>query len=691
MQIHPYHRFAAFLGAALMGIAAVAETTVDNRLLADERDGANWASYGRTFSENHYSPLGEINDGNVARLGLAWSYDLPPRGSTFTAPLAVDGVLYFAVGHSLVHAMDAATGRLLWQYDPQVPEAAGPRLRMAWGSRGIAFWKGRVYTGTQDGRLIALDAKTGAPVWSVQTLEPGSVAYISGPPWVFNGKVAIGFGGADFGPTRGYVTAYDAETGRLVWRFHTVPGNPADGFENEAMKMAAKTWTGEWWRFGGGGTVWHAMAYDPKFNRLYIGTGNGAPWNQKVRSPGGGDNLFLCSIVALDADSGEYVWHYQVNPGETWDYNAAMDIELADLTIDGEPRPVILHAPKNGFFYVIDRHSGRLLSAEKFAKVTWALRIDPKTGRPVEKPEARFPGRRGVLVFPGPVGAHAVAPMAYSPATRLVYIPTSEQGGVYADPPGELAAWRPLPNYAINNAIGPADPPIEAPPATSALLAWDPLRQKAVWEVPLSGITNGGATATAGNLVFQGRATGEFVAYAADTGRRLWSFDAQAGIQGQPITYTAAGRQYITVITGWRSTGRPSGATPEWEYRLQPRRVLTFALDGRAALPPPGPRTLPFVDDPQFVVDPVKAARGATLARTRCLVCHGIALAAAGAAPDLRRSGVALSLQALTSVVVDGSLLSAGMPRFAELTAQDIEDLQHYIRQRAREGIAAEQ
>ena len=433
------------------------------------------------------------------------------------------------------------------------------------------------------------------------------------------------------------------------------------------------------------------MAYDPKFNRLYLGTGNGAPWNRKVRSPGGGDNLFLCSIVALDADTGRYAWHYQVNPGETWDYNAAMDIELADLTIRGRKRSVLLHAPKNGFFYVIDRRNGRLLSAEKFAKATWAQRIDLKTGRPVENPEARFAGRRGVLLFPGPVGAHAVAPMSFSPATGLVYIPASEQGAVYADPPGDLAQWRPLPNYAINNAIGPADPPIEVPPPKSSLLAWDPGRQRAVWELPLPGVVNGGTMATAGNLVLQGRATGEFAAYAADTGRRLWSFDAQAGIQGQPITYLAGGRQYVTVIAGWRSTGRPSGATPEWEYRLQPRRVLTFVLDGDAALSPPGPRTLPFLDDPQFVVDPAKAARGAVLARTRCLLCHGTALAAAGTAPDLRRSAVPLSFELLADVVIRGSLLSAGMPRFEVLTAQDVEDLQHDIRQRAREGIAASQ
>ena len=305
----------ALLGLGLMTAVAAAPRAIDNRALADEADGTNWAAFGRTFSANHYSPLAQINDGNVAKLGLAWSYDIPPVPSVFTEPLAVDGVLYFAVGLSVVHAMDAKTGKLLWQYDPEIHKTAGEKMRVSWaGVRGIAYWKGKVYTGTTEGRLIALDANTGKPIWSVQTLKDGDGRYVSGPPWIFNGKVAIGHGGADFNLVRGYVTAYDAETGKQAWRFYTVPGDPAKGFENSAMAMAAKTWTGEWWKFGGGGTVWHAMAYDPKYNRLYVGTGNGTPWNQKIRSPGGGDNLFLCSIVALDADTGDYVWHYQVNP-----------------------------------------------------------------------------------------------------------------------------------------------------------------------------------------------------------------------------------------------------------------------------------------------------------------------------------------------------------------------------------------
>lgn len=306
---------------------------------ANEQDGRDWASISRTFSEQRYSPLDLINDRNVKRLGLAWSLDLPGINSVSSEPIAVDGVLYFAVGQAIVHAVNVRTGKLLWRYDPEVAKVAGHKLRLAWGSRGVAFWKGKVYVGTLDGRLIAIDAKTGRPSWSVQTTEAEDDRFISGAPRVFNDKVIIGHGGGDLGDTRGYVTAYDATTGKQAWRFWTVPGDPAKGFENKAMEMAAKTWNGQWWKFGGGGgTVWNAMTYDPEFNRIYLGTGNGTPWNQKIRSPGGGDNLFLCSVVALDADTGEYVWHYQTNPGETWDYNSAMEMVLATRVIDGKPR-----------------------------------------------------------------------------------------------------------------------------------------------------------------------------------------------------------------------------------------------------------------------------------------------------------------------------------------------------------------
>ncbi len=661
---------------------AVATTTVE---------GANWSSFGGDTSENHYSPLQQIDDGNIQRLGLAWSYDLPVTMNGLGTPLVIDGVLYFPVGHSVIHAMDAKTGKLLWNYDPGVYSVARQKLRAGWPIRGLAYSEGRIFAGTLDGRLIALEARDGSLLWSAQTVDPDDSRYITGPPWIMNGKVTIGHGGADYAPVRGYVTAYDAKTGKQAWRFYTVPGNPADGFESGAMEMAAKTWTGEWWKFGGGGTVWHAMAYDRKYNRIYLGTGNASPWNQKIFSPQGGDNLFLCSIVALEADTGEYVWHYQINPGETWDYNAAMDIELAELDIDGQRREVLLHAPKNGFFYVLDRKDGKLISAEQFAnKVTWAERIDSATGRPVENPEARYRDGKYFIGYPGQWGAHPVAAMSFSRKTQLAYIPTSESYTVYSDAPN-LKDWKHPPGMRVSSGIGPAPANVPPqPPPSSYLQAWDPVAQRRVWGVPLVGMQNGAVLSTAGNLVFQGQVTGELSAYAADTGKKLWSFDAQVGVGAQPVTYLAGGKQYITVLAGWRGTGA-SGLPQEWNYYTQQRRVLTFVLDGKKTLPPATHAVPPLLDDPALVIDSAKAELGREVFHRNCHVCHGPRLISGGAAPDLRRGGMALRKETLTDVLQRGALVPRGMPQFAEMPDTEVEGLMHYIRREARAAIAAEQ
>jgi quinohemoprotein ethanol dehydrogenase len=653
-------------------------------------DGADWPGYGGPVDEAHYSPLKEIDTGNAAKLGLAWYHDIDVGPSSLSAPVAVDGVLYFAAGYSVVHAMDAATGKELWRYDPEAPKAAGRKLRAAWGSRGIAYANGLIFTGTIDGRLIAIDAKTGKPRWSAMTIEPDDSRYITGAPWVFGDKVAIGHGGADFGPVRGYVTAYDQKTGKQVWRFHTVPGNPADGFENKAMEMAAKTWTGEWWKYGGGGTAWNAMAYDPKYNRIYIGVGNGAPWNQKIRSPEGGDNLFLCSIIALDADTGEYVWHYQTNPGETWDFNSAMDIELAELDIDDKKREVLLHAPKNGFFYVLDRETGKLISAEKIVPVNWADRIDVETGRPVERPEARYPAGKATIVYPSPYGAHNVEAMSFNPGTGLVYIPVLDQGRAYTDPSGPLAEWKHLDGQRLSVGTGTPPADLKPRPASSALLAWDPARQREVWRRPYPGMRGGGGTATtAGNLLLQGRAAGEFTVMAADTGKVLWSFDAQTAVMAQPITYLAGGKQYITVIAGSRFQGA-AGLEREWNYYTQQWRVLTFALGGTAKLPPAEQVDIPIAEDPAFKVQPSRASLGETVYAQRCSICHGPTALSGGASPDLLRSAMPLNFEAMKTVLREGILNERGMPRFEELSDEEIVGLQHFIRKRAREMQAAD-
>ncbi|MFT5132682.1 MAG: quinohemoprotein ethanol dehydrogenase [Gammaproteobacteria bacterium] len=652
--------------------------------------GKNWPSYGGADHEHHASPLKQIDSSNITRLGLAWALELPDIDSGATIPIAVDGVIYFAIDQAIVHAVDAESGRLLWRYDPKVSEHAGEKLRFTYGSRGLAYWQEKLYVGTVDGRLLAIDANSGLLLWSQLTVELDDALGISGAPRVFNGKVIIGNGGADYGAVRGYVTTYDAETGEQLWRFYTVPGNPADGFENEAMAMAAKTWTGEWWKFGGGGTAWNAITYDGEFNRVYIGTGNGGPWNRKIRSPGGGDNLFLSSIVALDADTGEYVWHYQTVPGETWDYNSAMDITLADLVIDGKPHKVLMHAPKNGFFYVIDREIGQLLSADKFEKVTWAEKIDLETGRPVESADARFPDGE-VLMWPGGIGGHNWHPMSYNRLTGLVYIPTMNLPGYFNDKGIDHKQWKHQKgtlNAGVN--IATQDGTIDV--ASSALIAWDPVNKREVWRVATPGMWNGGTMTTAGNLVFQGDADGYFKAYAANNGEELWSVYARMGITGAPISFESGGKQYITVIAGWGAAGPAFlgtiAAQHGWVAKVHKHRVLTFVLDGLARVPDnPAPLQVTFVDDSEFLVDESRAQHGEQAYATRCIQCHGVAAVAGGFAPDLRASPITLSADAFKSVLRDGVLEAQGMPPFAELSDGDLSDLRHYLIRRARESL----
>jgi len=673
------------LGLAILLAAAAVAAAPLAQDMKPPTAGDDWYSFGGDDTQDRFSPLAEINAGNIGKLGLIWSYDIDTFDA-YTAPLEIGGVVYFAAGHSVIHALDAKTGKLLWQYDPKVAEEpeAKTRVRAGWGIRGIAYGDGKIFTGTREGRLIAVDVKTGKLVWSAFTLDEAPGAYITGPAYVAGDKVIIGFGGADYSPVRGYVTAYDIKTGKKAWRFYIVPGDPKKGFENKAMEAAAKTWTGEWWKFGGGGAVYQAMAYDPKYDRVYLGTGNGFPWNQKIRSPGGGDNLYLASIVALDAKTGEYVWHYQTNPEDTWDFNNAMDIQMADVVIDGQKRSVIIHAPKNGFFYVLDRASGKLIAADKFAKVNWADSVDLKTGRPVENPEARYPDGKPFLLWPTPNGAHGVQAMSFSRQTGLTYIPVMEGARVHVDP-ANMGTWQPRLGMFVNTGLGPPPPSIVVPPTTSKLVAWDVAGRKVAWSMPEPNWLNGGVLSTAGNLVFQGLNDGELIALSADKGDKLWSFDAQNGILSAPISYSVGGRQYVTVIASFRSS---FSNTPNWDYRQQKRRVLTFAIGGQAKLPPAEHVDEPVVDDPAFALDPAKAAVGAGVFGTSCVICHGGGMIAGGAAPDLRKSPIPLDAEAFKSVVHDGALLPRGMPAYANLTADELDGLRHFIRQRARETLA---
>ncbi len=678
----------ALLIAATPGFAA---TVVDDAALADDSDGKHWLSYGRTYSETRYSPLDAINTETVPRLGISWYLDLPNDRTLTSTPLAVDGVLYFTGSYSVTRAVDARTGKILWEYDPESIAHGGDKLRIMWDtSRGLAYWKGHVIIATIDGRLVSLNAKTGERVWETVTVPEDKAYYITGAPKVFRDKVIIGNGGTEQEAARGYVVAYDVATGEEAWRFYVVPGNPADGFENEAMEMAAKTWTGSWWEFGGGGNVWNGITYDPEFNQIIMGTGNGSPWNRKIRSPGGGDNLFLCSLVAVDADTGAYKWHYQTVPGETWDYNSNMDISLTEITIGGEAKKVLLHAPKNGFFYVIDRQNGSLLSAEKIGKATWASHIDMETGRPVEVEGSRYEDGEE-LVWPSPFGVHSWHAMSYSPKTGLAYIPTIEMPAVFTDKGIDLKAWR-SPKYRLRAGVAFGTEDSDPETGLAKLLAWDPVKQERAWEVALPKNWNPGTMATAGNLVFQGRASGDFVAYDARSGEELWSTHLGLGISAPPITYEVDGVQYVSLLVGWGGAGLNTGslaAQHGWAYKKHPRRLFTFSLDGDVSPPPSPPPYFPKpVDVEDLVIDTELAAVGQQAYAEACLWCHGGATVSGGNGPDLREAPTALALDTFREVVLKGRI-PLGMPAFHDYQEREIAGLFHYIRQQARKSVAA--
>jgi len=680
---------------AMLPLTAVADTAnIDDADIANQANTADWLAYGRNHNEQRFSPLKAINAKTVNRLGVDWFLDLPNDVGLVSTPLVVDGVLYFTGTMNVVRAVDARTGKVLWEYDPEVGKAIAGFKQTGWvHNRGLSMYGDKIFAATWDGRLLALNRLSGKLVWSTRTFDRDEPLYITGAPKAFKGKVLIGNGGTENGPTRGYVTAYDAETGKLAWRFHIVPGNPADGFENDAMAMAAKTWTGKWWEHGGGGNAWHAFTYDDELDTLYIGTGNGSPWNRKLRSPGGGDNLFLCAIVALDPDTGEYRWHYQTTPGETWDYNSNMDIVLADLKIDGRDVKAMLHAPKNGFFYVIDRTTGKLISAEKFADVNWASHIDMKTGRPVEIPGARYEDGRANIT-PSPFGAHSWHAMSYNPQTGLVYLPTLHFSTNFVDEDYD-ETWR---SVAFEG--GTAVDWLEGPDPRAyqgSLQAWDPVSQRQVWSVPQKATWASGTLTTGSNLVFQGTADGYLKAYDGLTGEELWSFDTGLGISAPPITYQLDGKQYLSVLVGYGG-GYASRITEGaenlgWAYGVHKRRLVTFTIDGEISeLEQPPPQFAEPIFEAGFEIDPELVAQGEDLYGT-CGSCHGGGVIAGGMAPDLRASAMPLSEMEpfFAAIVRDGERVARGMPGFPGMTDAELEAIRHYIRSVAHASLAPEE
>ncbi|MFM9935683.1 MAG: PQQ-dependent dehydrogenase, methanol/ethanol family [Novosphingobium sp.] len=658
-----------------------------------------WLSYGRDYAEQRFSPLTLVNEYNVDKLGLAWSADMDTARGQEATPLVHDGVLYVTTAWSMVKAYDAATGKPLWAYDPKVPRDTLVRACCDAVNRGVALYGDKVFVAALDGRLIALDQKTGAVLWS-KVVVPNQTDYtITGAPRIVKGRVLIGAGGSEY-KARGYLSAYDPETGKEVWRFNTVPGNPAAGFSKEGLnkaahEAAAKTWGNKWWELGGGGTVWDSITYDPETNLVLFGTGNAEPWNPAANGREG-DSLYTSSIVAVNADTGQYAWHFQETPEDRWDFDSDQQITIADVNIGGEKRHVAMHAPKNGHVYVLDVKTGKFLSAKAFVPVTWATAIDPVTGRPTINPDARYEKTgKPFISLPGAVGAHSWMPQSYSPKTGYLYIPTNLAAFPYA----AAKDWKPT---AIGFQVG-LDTAITAMPAdlkiqnqfkattSGQLVAWDVANQKPAWKVDQIGPSNGGVLSTAGNLVFQGTSSGEFVAYTADKGQKLWSFPAQSGILAAPMTYAIGGEQYVAILVGWGGVWDVSAgvlANKGGTVR-NISRLLVFKLGASGQLPAPPPMNQMVLDPPPLSGTPAQVALGGQQYGRYCAVCHGDAAVSGGLNPDLRHSATIGSAEAVKAIVLGGQLHELGMVSFkSALKAPDAEAIRMYLIKRANEDKA---
>jgi quinohemoprotein ethanol dehydrogenase len=666
----------------------------DQRIVDAESEPGNWLAHGRTYEEQRFSPLAQINRDSVSRLGLDWYRNMNTTRGLEATPIVVDGMMFLTSTWSRVYALDPVTGAELWAFDPEVPRQWGRRACCDVVNRGVAVYQGKVYVGTIDGRLIALDAQNGEKVWEVDTLIDHDRFYtITGAPRAARGKVFIGNGGAEFG-VRGYISAYDAESGDLDWRFYTVPGDPSKPFEHAELEDAAKTWNGtNWWEFGGGGTVWNSIVYDPEFNHLYFGVGNGSPWTREIRSPGGGDNLFLSSIVAVDADSGRMQWYYQTTPADNWDYTAVQDIMLADMKVDGVDRKVLMQAPKNGFFYVIDRSSGELLRAHKFVHTTWATHVDMKTGRPVENPDLDY-RTEAKWIIPTSLGARNWQAMSFDSKKGIVYMTADEISGIFVMDQN----WMKTGEYKRNSMglnIGvelSGLPPIAAAtpgalPSKGYLKAFNPLTGKSDWVIESPHYWNGGVLATAGGLVFQGNADGQVNAMHADTGEVLWSFKAYTSIIAPPVSYKIDGTQYIAILAGTGGGDLFNGYSTDVASIIYGNhgKLLVFKLDGESALPVQQPVNRNIPEPPVIAATAEEITAGEGLYHEYCAACHGFNSRSSGAVTDLRYMSK-VSHSAFNSIVLEGALLPKGMPNLSDVLDEKAAGFVHaYIANRARE------
>jgi quinohemoprotein ethanol dehydrogenase len=680
----------ALIGALMLVLVATV-AAIDGG--ADARLGhpapGEWPSDGRDYSAQRFSPLTQINASNVSRLGLAWYDDLDTLRGVEATPIYADGVLYNSLPFNIIKAYDAKSGRVLWTYDPKVPREMARYACCEPDSRGLAMWHGLIVIATLDGRLIGLDKSSGKPVWTTQAL-PSTMPYtITGAPRVFGDQVVIGNSGGDLG-VRGFVAAFDAATGQKRWKFFLTPnpkGEPDHEASDPIMPMVRKTWSddGLWKELGGGANPWDSIAYDPELKLVYVGTGNSSPHSQFYRSPGGGDNLFVCSIVALHAEDGSYAWHYQMIPGEEWDYTCTSSIVSADLTVDGKPRKVIMQAPKNGFFYVLDRKTGQLISGKSYVKVNWTLGLD-KNGRPIDNPAARYT-EEPALVYPGPGGAHNWFPMAYSPRTKLAYFPAYQSGFVYARAPN----WTPQPFRSNSGWGGFSGEALKKRMALqkeadkdekAMLVAYDPVKQQVAWSVPLPRHGNGGVFVTASDLVFEGTTKQTFAAFDAKTGKQLWEFPTQSAPVAGGITYEVDGEQYVAINAGWGGGAAQVERGAGIELPRAPARLLVFKLGATRTLPPLA-KAEPIPQPPPLRASEADIQAGAQLYADTCSGCHG--REAVGGVKDLRHIDAATHAR-FKDIVLGGIYADKGMASFKDLLSdKQAEQIHDYLIARANE------
>ena len=683
--------FALTLALSSSVIASQTPQTVNQQAIVEP--GGEWLSYGRTYREQRFSPLDNINRDNIGELDLAWSFKFDTARGMEATPIVHNGVIYVSTGWSHVHALDARTGQELWHYDAKVPKAQLAKTCCGPVNRGVAIWQDnantplQVFFGALDGRLIALDAKTGEENWSIQSTPTDGNYSVTGAPRIVKGMVIIGNGGAELG-VRGYVSAYDVNTGEMKWRFYTVPGDRNKPQESPALEAALETWSGdEWYKLGGGGgTAWDSLVFDPELDLLYIGTGNGSPWNRDLRSPGGGDNLYLSSIVALRPDTGEYVWHYQVTPADNWDYTATQQLVLAELEIEGEPRSVIMQAPKNGFFYVLDRKTGELLSAEKFAKATWATHVDMGTGRPVESKFADYQKNGGSYIWPSPYGAHNWQPMSFSAKTGLMYIPAQSIPAYFSaveEVMYRVNRWNTGVDLNTNR-----DPKswVAARASMDALIygelvAWDPIKKQRAWQVQHAKPSNGGILSTAGDLVFQGTWDGTFAAYDAYDGEKLWQYKSDSAVLAGPMTFELDGEQYVAVAQGSGGTVMITVGDELQRNKTNQNKLLVFKKGQFNQTNPVANEELTTILALGHAAntDPDLIKLGESIYHNNCGSCHGINALSNYVVPNLRYMNEQTHSD-FASIVIGGARTHKGMIGFYEtLGVDDVDAIHAYL------------